>query len=217
MKNYRYILLDLDGTLTDPSEGITNSIKHALNKYGISAEKSELLKFIGPPLRESFMEYYSFSPRKAEEAVAYYREYFSVKGIYENSIYPGIPEMLEGLCSKGKKLFLATSKPAVYAGRVLEHFNIASYFDVVAGSNMDGSMGLKSEVVEYALSTLSDEERKFSVMAGDRKFDIEGANLSHIDSIGVTWGFGTRDELVSAGALHIADSIWELESILLTG
>jgi len=216
MKNYRYILLDLDGTLTDPSEGITNSIKHALNKYGISAEKRELLRFIGPPLRESFMEYYSFPPEKAEEAVAYYREYFTVKGIYENSIYPGIPEMLERLCSRGKKLLLATSKPAVYAGRVLEHFNIASYFDLVAGSNMDGSMGLKAEVVEYALSALSDEKRKFSVMAGDRKYDIEGALLNHIDSIGVTWGFGTRNELVSAGASYIADSILELESILIT-
>ncbi len=216
MKNYRYILLDLDGTLTDPSEGITNSIKHALNKYGISAEKSELLKFIGPPLRESFMEYYSFTPEKAEEAVTFYREYFSVKGIYENSIYPGIPEMLYKLRNSGRSLFLATSKPSVYAGRVLEHFNIASYFDIIAGSNMDGSMGLKSEVVEYALSTLSDEERKFSVMAGDRKYDIEGALLNNIDSIGVTWGFGTRDELVSAGALYITDSIREMESILLT-
>lgn len=216
MKNYRYILLDLDGTLSDPSEGITNSIKHALNKYGISAEKSELLKFIGPPLRESFMEYYLFTPERAEEAVGFYREYFTVKGIYENSIYPGIPEMLEGLCSKGKKLFLATSKPAVYARIVLEHFNILEYFTIVAGSNLDGTLGKKSEVVEHALSSLSDEDRKSAVMAGDRKYDIEGARHNGIDSVGVTWGFGTRDELVSAGASYIADSIWELESILVT-
>ena len=217
MKNYRYILLDLDGTLTDPADGITNSIKYALSKYGITAEKSELLKFIGPPLRESFMEYYHFTPERAEEAVSFYREYFTVKGIYENSIYPGIPEMLEGLCSKGKKLFLATSKPAVYARIVLEHFNILEYFTSVAGSNLDGTLGKKNEVVEYALSPLSDEERKSAVMAGDRKYDIEGALLNSIDSIGVTWGYGTRDELVSAGALYIADSLKELESILLAG
>lgn len=215
MIKYMYILLDLDGTLTDPAEGITNSLKHALNKYGISAQKSELLKFIGPPLRDSFMEYYSFSPEKAEEAVAHYREYFSVKGIYENSIYPGITEMLNNLRDEGRSLLLATSKPSLYAVQVLEHFNIAEYFDFIAGSNMDGTMGSKAEVVEYALSTLSDAGRKSAVMTGDRKYDIEGAISSRIDSIGVTWGYGTREELVSAGASYIADSVSELESILL--
>jgi len=215
MKNYKYILLDLDGTLTDPAEGITNSIIYALSKYGISSRKEELVHFIGPPLRDSFMEYFSFSSAQAEEAVVFYREYFAEKGIYENSIYPGVNEMLARLSSADKSLVLATSKPAVYARRVLEYFKILDYFHFVAGSNLDGTMGTKSEVVGYALSSLPDSDFKSAVMAGDRKFDIQGALANSIDSIGVTWGYGSRDELVKAGATYIADSISDFERLLL--
>ncbi|MFA5517998.1 MAG: HAD hydrolase-like protein [Spirochaetota bacterium] len=215
MKNYKYILLDLDGTLTDPADGITNSIKYALNKYKIAAKREELLKFIGPPLRDSFMKYYGFNREKAEEAVAYYREYFALTGIYENSIYPGVPEMLFRLKKSEKTLLLATSKPTVYANKVLEYFNIHEYFNMVSGSNLDGTMGTKSEVVEYALSFLPDSGLELAVMAGDREYDITGAVENKIDSIGVTWGFGTVDELVSAGATYIAKTVKELEDLLI--
>ena len=215
MKNYKYILFDLDGTLTDPAEGITNSIKYALSKYGIVAEREELLKFIGPPLRDSFMKYYNFNREKVEEVVAFYREYFAVTGIYENNIYPGVPEMLDKLKNRGKILLLATSKPTIYAGKVLEHFNIHEYFTTVGGSNLDGTMGKKSEVVEYALSFLPDEGLKSAVMAGDRKYDITGAAENKIDSIGVTWGFGSIDELVAAGATYIAETVKGLEDLLI--
>ena len=215
MKNYKYILLDLDGTLTDPAEGITNSIRFALSKYGISAEKNDLLRFIGPPLRESFMDYFSFSAEQAEEAVAFYREYFADIGIYENSIYPGISNMLQKLYSAQKILVLATSKPSVYARRVLEHFEIIKYFHYVAGSHLDGTMGTKSEVVGHALLNLPDADLKSAVMAGDRKYDIQGAIANNIDSIGVSWGYGSREELIEAGAGYITDSIADLERILL--
>jgi phosphoglycolate phosphatase len=215
MKKYRYILLDLDGTLTDPADGITNSIIYALSKYGISAKKEDLLHFIGPPLRDSFMDCFSFSAEQAEEAVAFYREYFSDKGIYENRIYPGVPGMLYNLKSRGKILFLVTSKPAVYARRILEFFDIDEFFHTVAGSNLDGTMGKKSELVDYALSVISGTEKKSAVMAGDRKYDIEGAIANSIDSIGVLWGYGSREELVGAGAVYIADSISDLEKLLM--
>lgn len=216
MKNYKYILLDLDGTLTDPADGITNSIKYALAKYKIAAERKDLLKFIGPPLRDSFMKYYGFDREKAEEAVAFYREYFAVTGIYENSIYPGVPEMLSRLKKSGKMLLLATSKPTIYASKILEYFKIHEYFNIVSGSNLDGTMGKKSEVVEYALSFLSDSALKSAVMAGDREYDIAGAIENKIDSIGVTWGFGTVDELVAAGATYIAETVKDLEDLLIT-
>ena len=215
MKNYKYILLDLDGTLTDPADGITNSIKYALDKYKITAERKDLLKFIGPPLRDSFMQYYGFDREKAEEAVAFYREYFAVTGIYENSIYPGVPEMLSRLKKSGKILLLATSKPTIYASKILEYFKIHEYFNIVSGSNLDGTMGKKSEVVEYALSFLSDSALKSAVMAGDREYDIAGAIENKIDSIGVTWGFGTVDELVAAGATYIAETVKDLEDLLI--
>lgn len=215
MNKYRFILLDLDGTLTDPAEGITNSIRYSLSKYGISAEKEELLHFIGPPLRDSFMEYYRFSPDRAEEAVVFYREYFSDKGIYENTLYSGVPEMLDRLFSAGKIMVLATSKPSVYARRILEHFKIEKYFHYVAGSNLDGTMGRKSEVVAHALLNLPDRDFKSAVMAGDRKYDIEGAIANNIDSVGVSWGYGSRDELAKAGAGSIADSVSDLERILM--
>ena len=215
MKNYKYILLDLDGTLTDPAEGITNSIRYALSEYGISAQKKDLLRFIGPPLRDSFIDYFSFSPEQAEEAVVFYREYFADTGIYENRIYPGVPEMLYKLKSRGKILFLVTSKPAVYARRILEYFDIHEFFHTVAGSNLDGTMGKKSELVEYALSIIPGIDKKSAIMAGDRKYDIEGAIANNIDSIGVAWGYGSREELIEAGAGYITDSIADLERILL--
>ena len=130
---YRYILFDLDGTLTDPGMGITNSVAYALDKFSITVpDRSELYKFIGPPLVDSFMNYYGFSEEDANRAVAYYREYFKPTGIYENEIYDGVPELLEGLKAQGKTVILATSKPEIFAHEILKHFGIFSYFDLAA-------------------------------------------------------------------------------------
>lgn len=152
MNNYDIILFDLDGTLTNSSPGIINSIIYALNKYGISVEDTaKLRKFLGPPLHESFKEFYGFDDEKAMEAVKYYREYFSTKGLLENQVYDGIKELLENLSDNGKRLIVATSKPQQFTDRIMCHFDLAKYFEFVAGSNMDGTRSKKADVIEYAL------------------------------------------------------------------
>jgi phosphoglycolate phosphatase len=152
MKEYKFILFDLDGTLTDPKVGITKSVQYALSKYDIKVEKLENLEvFIGPPLGESFKEFYSFTDDEARQAIEYYREYFGEKGIFENEVYPQIPILLKELKKKDKVLIVATSKPTVFAKRILEHFNLGNYFDLVAGSNLDGTRTSKAEVIQYIL------------------------------------------------------------------
>lgn len=149
---YQTVLFDLDGTLTDPGAGITNSVAYALEKYGIhNTDRSQLYKFIGPPLRESFGQFYGFSKEQAEEATAYYREYYKDKGIYENRLYQGIPELLQMLADAGATLLVATSKPEQFACRILDYFSIRKYFTYVAGATMDGSRSKKSEIIEDAL------------------------------------------------------------------
>ena len=152
--NYKYILFDLDGTLTDPAIGITNSVMYALKKYGIEiSDRSELFKFIGPPLWDSFEKYYGFSKEEAKKAVGYYREYYNTKGIFENYVYNGFNELLNLLKVNGKILIVATSKPEVFAKQILEHFDIAKYFTYIAGGNLDGSRVNKDEVISYALKS----------------------------------------------------------------
>jgi len=151
MKDYKYILFDLDGTLTDPKEGITKSVAYALNYYGIHVDDLDTLcKFIGPPLKESFMKYYGFDDAKGEEAVEKYREYFRPYGVYENKVYSGVEEMLQNLVERGKVVILATSKPTVFAKTILEHFNLAKYFSYTVGSELDGTRVNKADVIEYA-------------------------------------------------------------------
>lgn len=215
MKEYNYILFDLDGTLTEPAEGITNSVKYALEKYeilGVTTE--ELLKFIGPPLQDSFMEFYHFSEEDAIKAVAYYREYFSEKGIFENKVYDGIPELLDNLKQKGKKLYVATSKPEKFTNQILEHFDLAKYFDFVAGATMDNSRTKKADIIAYALEHIQLEDCDKVIMVGDRHHDIDGAIANQIDSIGVLYGYGTKEELTKAGATYIVSSIEELENLI---
>ena len=211
----KYILFDLDGTLTDPAEGITNSVKYALAKFGISvSDKSELYKFIGPPLYDGFVNFYGFSHDDANLAVSYYREYFAPYGIYENSVYDGIPEMLEKLKASGKTLVLATSKPEKFALEILRHFDLAKYFDLACGATMDEKRNKKDAVIAYAL-----EQGKIApddaVMVGDRLYDIEGGRKNGLTSVGVLWGYGDRAELEGAKAEFIAKDIPELEKILL--
>ena len=210
---YKYVLFDLDGTLTDPGIGITNSVMYALKKYNIEVkDRSELYKFIGPPLVDSFEKYYGFSKEEAEQAVVYYREYFREKGLYENTIYDGSEKLLSDLKASGKKVVLATSKPQEFAEIILKHFQIDRYFDVVAGATMDGTRSKKTDVILYALAACGVEDKSQVVMVGDREHDIIGAKNAGLDSIGVLCGYGDREELETAGATHVVEKIedvWE--------
>lgn len=215
MKKYDVVLFDLDGTLTDPAVGITNSVMHALKKYGITVEdRTELYKFIGPPLHESFEKFYGFSREEALRAVEYYREYYRDKGIFENIVYDGVEDMLKNLCESGKKIILATSKPEVFAREILCHFNLDKYFFYAAGANLDGTRTDKAQVIEYALREGGVTDKSTAVMVGDREHDIIGANKNGIDSIGVLFGYGSREELETAGATHIAEKVEEVFLII---
>jgi phosphoglycolate phosphatase len=210
------ILFDLDGTLTDPKTGIIKSVQYALKSFGIDEPNLDALtKFIGPPLRDSFANFYGFSANDAELAVAKYREYFSDKGIFENEVYPGIPEMLKTLQNSRATLAVATSKPTVYARQILGHFALDGYFSFVAGSELDGTRSVKSEVINYALDELGVTDKASSMMVGDREHDIIGANEVGILSIGVTYGYGSRGELRNAKATHIVDTVGELAQLIL--
>ncbi len=204
---YDIILFDLDGTLTDPGEGITNSVAYALKKYDIEvADRRELYKFIGPPLKDSFMKYYGFSEDKAVEAIAYYREYFRDTGIFENKVYEGVEDMLKTLQAEGKKIVLATSKPEEFAIRILEHFELKKYFTVVAGASMDSSRSKKGDVIAYAISLCSDFDKEKAIMIGDREHDIIGAKENGLKSMGVLYGYGDEAELKKAGADYIVSA-----------
>ncbi|MDU2066015.1 MAG: HAD family hydrolase [Sporomusaceae bacterium] len=213
---YDYIFFDLDGTLTDSKEGITKSVAYALEKFQISvANLDDLIPFVGPPLVESFCTYYQFSEAKAEQAVAYYREYFSQQGMYENAVYPGIPVLLEALQAKGKKLYVATSKPTYFAKQIIDYFSLTSYFTAVVGSELDGSRIHKADVIAAVLETLPPEAKAQAVMVGDRLYDIAGAQKMGIAAIGVLYGFGDRAELEAAGAKTLAASVGDLGALLL--
>ena len=208
---YNTILFDLDGTLTDPGIGITNSVAYALNKFGISvADKTELYKFIGPPLKDSFMKYYGFNQSNALLAVDYYREYFSEKGIFENKIYVGVQEVLSDIKNSGRKIALATSKSELFAKQILDYFNLTEYFDFIGGATMDSSRSTKGDVIKYTLQNIKIKDLSTVVMVGDREQDIIGAKQAGIDSIGVLFGYGDRKELKNAGAVYIAKTVKEI-------
>ncbi len=217
----KYLLFDLDGTLTDPKVGITTCVQYALHSFGIEEPDLDNLEpFIGPPLKESFMNFYQMSEEQAEAAVEKYRERFKDTGIFENKLYDGIPEMLRTLQSKGMFLAVASSKPTVFVERILEHFNIAKFFSVVVGSELDGSRVNKDEVVQEALKRLFKDQpvQKDQVyMIGDRKFDVEGAKALQVESVGVTYGYGSMEELKAAKADYIVRSVEELQKFLLRG
>ena len=173
---YKYVLFDLDGTLTNPGLGITNSVMYALKKFGIEVEdRAVLYKFIGPPLLESFEKFYGLSKAESELALQYYREYFKPYGLYENEVYEGIREVLERLKEKGKKLLLATSKPEEFAKEILHHFQLEQYFDFVAGATMDEKRVKKGDVIAYALESCGITELTSVLMIGDREHDVIGA------------------------------------------
>ena len=215
MKSYSTILFDLDGTLTDSSQGIINSIIYALEKFDINDYDMSLLnKFLGPPLHESFEKFMGFDKEKSLQAVKFYREYFSSKGLLENEVYAGVNDLLQNLKENGKTLVVATSKPQPFTDKIMEHFDLAKYFDFIAGSNMDTTRSKKAEVIEYALSECNIKDKSKVVMIGDRAEDMIGAQSVGIDSIGVEYGYGTFDELKNAGATYIAKTVDELEDLL---
>ncbi len=211
---YDIILFDLDGTLTDPGLGITNSVAYALRHYGIEVQdRKSLYSFIGPPLNDSFKRYYGFSDEKAMEAIGIYREYFRDKGLYENEVYAGIRELLEKIKASGRKTVLATSKPEEFSVRILEHFDLMKYFDVVAGASMDEKRNKKGDVIRYAMEKGSFTSER-AVMIGDREHDIIGAKENGLPSIGVLYGYGSEDELRDAGADYIAASVEDIYALL---
>lgn len=213
--DYKYILFDLDGTVTDPGIGITNSVMHALRKFGIIEEdRSRLYKFIGPPLADSFRQFYKFSEEETARGIEYYREYFTDKGIFENEVYEGMEELLAALNRQGRKLIIATSKPEVFAERILEHFHLDSYFSFVAGATMDEKRVKKAEVIAYALKSCGISDLSGVLMIGDRKHDVIGAHEAGVDVMGVLHGYGSREELEKAGADYIAENVEEIKKFL---
>jgi phosphoglycolate phosphatase len=209
LKPYNYILFDLDGTLTDPQEGIINSIQYALNRFGLKKEDHELIQYIGPPLHHSFREIFG-TEEKAFKAIEVYREYYSEKGIFENLVYPGMLELLNDLAIKNKILFVATSKPTIYAEKIVKHYHLAHHFKAVIGSNLDGSHTDKKEIIQTILDIIPEADRKKILMIGDRKFDIIGAKYHGIDCAAVTFGYGTIDELQKEEPAYIINTIEEL-------
>jgi len=211
----KYILFDLDGTLTDPKIGITQSVQYSLRGFGIEVEDADTLTpFIGPPLRDSYKEFYGFDDEQAELAVAKYREYFSETGIFENVMYDGIDTLLETFIKNDKVLIVATSKPTVFAKKILDHFNLSKYFTFVAGSELDGSRSNKGAIIRYAFENVGISSAGEAVMIGDREHDIFGANEMGVDSIGVLYGYGDLRELTAAGATHIVETVEELLNLL---
>ncbi len=212
---YKYIFFDLDGTLTDPQEGITNCVRYALEYYGINeTDYSKLMRFIGPPLVYSFQEYYGFDKTKALEAVEKYRERFSSIGLFENKVYDGIYELLQTLTDSGHLLVLATSKPRVFAEKIMAKYRLRPYFKMISGSELDGTRNDKNEVIEYAIEKLGCPRDKI-IMVGDRKHDILGAKKCGVASCGVRFGYAEENELENAGADYIADTLDELLPILI--
>ena len=212
---YKYVLFDLDGTLTDPGEGITNSVMYALRHFGIEeTDREKLFSFIGPPLVDSFMEKYGFSEEDAREATSEFRVYFRERGIFENVPYEGMKECLDELKERGHILAVATSKPEVFARRILERFGFLPCFDYVFGASMDETRTRKDEVIAYALEEMGVTDRSACVMVGDRSHDILGAKKNGLDAMGVLFGYGSREELEEAGARYIAETVEDIQRIL---
>ena len=214
MLPYTYILFDLDGTLTDPKEGITKSIQYALHKMEIIEDNlDKLTSFIGPPLLQSFQEFYDFSEEEASQALQFYRERFAVIGLFENKVYVGMEKLLKKMNKLNYRLAVATSKPTVYAKQILDVFELSRYFEVIVGSELDGTRSEKGEVIAEVLKQMKIENKDQCVMIGDRKHDLIGASENGIDSTGVTYGYGSQQELEDANATYIVHSVDRLSTI----
>lgn len=211
----QYVLFDLDGTLTDSQDGILNSIEYALHHFGIPVEDRAILRpWLGPPLVDSLMKYHGFNREQALEGVKKFREYFDIKGIFENRVYDGIEALLARLQDDGYILMTATSKPEVAARRIADHFNLTRYFTFIGGASLDDSRVHKADVIRYVLETNRIDDPASVMMVGDRENDILGAKQNGLESIGVLYGYGDRDELEAAGADHIAETVEDIMRFL---
>lgn len=211
----KYVLFDLDGTLTDSQEGIMNSIEYALNHFGIAVEDRRSLRpWLGPPLMDSLMKYHGFDRERALEGVKKYREYFDERGIFENRVYGGIERLLTQLQSEGYVLMTATSKPEVAAKRITDHFNLTRFFTFIGGATLDESRVHKQDVIRYVLEANHIRDYSSVMMVGDRENDIIGAKKNGLESVGVLYGYGDREELEEAGADHIAETVEDIARYL---
>ncbi len=214
---YSVVLFDLDGTLTDPAEGICRSIQYALEKGGKPVGPMEsYYPWIGPPLLWSFRHYTGVDQEEARTLMGYYRERFSTTGLFENTVYPGIPELLRTLKENGAKLAVATGKPTVFSQRILSHFGLDPWIDFVSGISLDKEPLDKRETILRALSALQVTDKSQVVMVGDRNQDAVGARLASVDFIGVLYGYGDRPELEAEGAKVFADSVAGLQKLLVS-
>lgn len=211
----KYLFFDLDGTLTDSMPGITNAVQYALKRYGIEVEDTSVLKpFVGPPLQDSFREYYQFSEKDSLDAIPVFREYYTTKGWLENEPYAGVMEMLQELIASGKKLYVATSKPEWMAKQVLEYFDLDFYFEYIGGADDDENRVKKDDVIRYVMETCGLENKEEIVMIGDRSHDIVGAHKMGLEAVGVLYGYGDRAELEGANAEWITETTSSLCELL---
>lgn len=215
MKKFDTLLFDLDGTLTDSTEGILNCLIYAIERMGFEVPEDTNI-FLGPPIRQSFAEFLGMNGEQVDEAVRIFRERYSDTGLFENRVYDGIPGMLERLKSGGKRLMVATSKPQIYAVRIFERFGLAQYFEIVGGAELDGSRDYKDEVIEYVLAKAGITDRSTVLMIGDRRQDVLGAHKTDIECMGILWGYGSMEELTQAGADYIARTPQEAADMLLS-
>lgn len=211
----KYLLFDLDGTLTDSKEGIMNGVTYMLNYFGIQVEnRQSLFSWIGPPLKWSLKEYYGFDDEKIAKAIEQYREYYVETGMFENEVYPGIESLLKELHTMGYELYTATSKPAPAAVAILEHFGIAQYFTYIGGATLDESRSEKEEVIAHVLEVNHITDKSQVLMIGDRKFDVEGAKIHGLECLGVLYGYGNREEFQIAGADYIAETVEDIKKFI---
>ena len=216
LKKYDIIAFDLDGTLSDPSRGLIASFVYTFKKLGIDYGDAESLKrFIGPPIYEAWQDEFGFSPEESSDALRVFHEYYQVYGWRDNEMYQGIPEMLAGLKSAGKKIVLATSKPEFFAKKTLELFDIAKYFDFIGGAASDKVRDKKHEVLEYSLKSVGACDLSRAILVGDRIYDAEGAAKCKIDSMGVLYGLGSEKEVLSAPFTLIAEKVSDINKILI--
>jgi len=215
VQRYATVLLDLDGTLTDSAPGILASIAHAMDSMGISMPPDDVTRtFLGPPLVDTFSGHFGLNDADVSLAIDRYRERYHDVGLFENEVYPGIPELLERLVDDGMTLGVATAKPTYSATRILEHFDLASRFTFIGGAELDGSRQHKNDVIAHTLVELEALGASTSagtvVMVGDREHDVRGALHHDVPCVGVLWGYGTREELTAAGAIALVEDPAEL-------
>jgi len=213
--NYKYILFDLDGTIIDSKAGVKSAARFALDKMGVpETQITNLERMIGPPLKYSFKEFFSLSEEFADKAVEYFREYYRDKSLFDNDLYDGIVPLLEMLKNDGYTLAIATSKPTVFAKRIIEKHGLIRYFDIVAGANLDDSHSGKSEIISHVCEQLNIYNVNQAIMIGDRLYDIKGANAVGMESIGVLYGYGSLEEFQDAGASYVVNTVKELGQLL---